>query len=307
MRTLFIVNPAAGNGRGASRWGPAEARLLLALPGSAVWRTRAPGHAAELVLKALEQGFGAIVAVGGDGTAGEMVDGYLKAPPALRARAALGTWPVGSGCDLARHLGLKADESFVDVLKKPKIRRLDAGLVEFTMEDGSSARRHFLNVVSLGLGGDIGRRTQAKGKRFGGTLSYMLLSLSCLLKSKPYPMKILVDGESQPGASYHLLAVANTSTTGGGMKIAPEADAQDGLLDFISVGALSRLSLLGRFPLIYSGGHIGTSGVSHKRVRRLEISSERTVYLNIDGDAIGALPAVFQVLPAAVPFLCATA
>ncbi|MBI3552326.1 MAG: diacylglycerol kinase family lipid kinase [Elusimicrobia bacterium] len=305
MKTLFIVNPAAGNGRGDGRWASFEARFLEASPGSKVWRTERPGHAVELVAKALEGGFEAIVAVGGDGTAGEVVDGYLKSPVALRKRAALGTWPVGSGCDLARHLGLKADESFLEVLSKPVIRRLDAGLVEFSGE-GGPARRHFLNVVSLGIGGEIGRKTQEKGKRWGGTLSYLLTSLSCLLRAKPYAMTLLTDGKAEPGAPYHLVAVANTSTTGGGMRIAPQADAQDGLLDLVSVGALSRLSLLQRFPLIYSGGHIGTAGVSHRKIRRLEIASEGTVYLNIDGEAVGTLPAVFQVLPAAVPFLCPT-
>lgn len=305
MRTLFIVNPAAGHGRGESRWAQAQPEALSALPGSSVWKTERPGHGAELARRGLSEGFEAIVAVGGDGTIGEVVDGFLGAAVSQRGKTALGVWPAGSGCDLARHLGITGDsESMLRLLSKPKVRRLDAGLLEFTGPDGRAARRFFLNVVSLGIGGEIGRRIAASGKPLGGTLSYMAISLACLAKAKAYPMKLVIDGAAQPESGYHLIAVANTSTTGGGMKIAPQADAQDGWLDFVAVGDLPRWRLFGRFPLIYSGSHLGTPGVSHRKIKRLEVRSSQTVYLNVDGEAIGTLPAVFEAVPAAVPFLC---
>lgn len=305
MRTVFVVNPAAGHGRGEDRWAQAQPRALAALPGSAVWKTERAGHGAELARRALADGFEAIVAVGGDGTIGEVVDGFLSAAASQRGKTALGVWPAGSGCDLARHLGITADgDSMLKLLSKPAVRRLDAGRLEFNGPEGRAVRRYFLNVVSLGIGGEVGRRIAGSGKPLGGTLSYLAISLACLARAKAYPMKLVIDGAAQPEAGYHLIAVANTSTTGGGMRIAPQADAQDGFLDFVSVGDLPRWRLFGRFPLIYSGSHLGTPGVSHRKIKRLEVRSSETVYLNIDGEALGTLPAVFEVVPAAVPFLC---
>jgi diacylglycerol kinase (ATP) len=307
VKTLFIVNPAAGHGRGHSRWSQVEAKALAAFPGSRVARTTKAGEAADLVRPGLEEGLDAIIAVGGDGTVGEVVDGYLAAPEALRAKTVLGALPVGSGCDLARHLGLgREPEDVLNLLARPKVRRLDAGVVEFQGECGRTAKRHFINVVSLGLGGEVGRRIAASGKAWGGTLSYMGISLACLARAKPYGLTLVVDGVAEPDRPYHLVAVANTSTTGGGMRIAPAADAHDGFLDLVAVTGLSRWQLFRRFPLIYSGGHIGTPGITHRLVRRVEVRSRGTVYLNIDGEALGTLPAVFTTLPAAVPFLFPT-
>jgi YegS/Rv2252/BmrU family lipid kinase len=304
MKTLFIVNPAAGHGRGHSRWAQVEDRALAAYPGSRVKHTAKIGEAAGLVRVGLEEGFQAIVAVGGDGTVGEMVDGYLSAPEPLRIKSVLGALPVGSGCDLARHLGLgREPEDVLKLLARPNVKRLDAGVVEFHDDDGRRAKRYFINVVSLGLGGEVGRRIAASGKPLGGTLSYMGISLACLARAKPYALSLIVDGKEEPETPYHLIAVANTSTTGGGMSIAPAADAHDGLLDLVSVGGLSRLDLFRRFPSIYSGGHIGKPGIAHRLVRRVEVRSSETVYLNIDGEAMGLLPAVFEAMPAAVPFL----
>lgn len=235
------------------------------------------------------------------------MDGYLSAPEALRSRAALGTWPVGSGCDFARHMGLSPDvDGLLDTLTTGRVRRLDAGAVEFTGYDGRRLRRYFLNVAALGLAGDVAERVHAAGKPWGGTASYLLSSLAALMSAKAKPMELVVDGAPRPLARYHMIALANTSTFGGGMRLAPAANPEDGSMDMVAVGELSRLGLLWRFPLIYTGGHLGFRGVTHELVRRLEVRSPERVVLNIDGEAIGTLPAVFEVLPGAVAFLCPT-
>lgn len=302
MRTLFIVNPAAGHGRGRRRWESAARRL-----GQGDWQARwteGPGHGRVLARVALEQGFSGVVAVGGDGTAGEVVDGFLAAPESVRAGAALGTWPSGSGCDLARHLRLRPDiKTLQALLARSSIRRLDAGVVECRQPGGGAVRRHFLNVVSFGVAGEVALGAQEKGKPFGGTLSYLLSSLGALLTTPPRAMELVADGQPLPRGRYHLVSVANTSTTGGGMIIAPGADAEDGFLDLVAVGDMGRWELLRRFPEIYRGTHLRHKGVSRRLIRRLEARSSETVRLNIDGEAMGLLPAVFEVMPKAVPFL----
>lgn len=289
MKTLVILNPAAGHGRGEARWKAGGD------PGLEVARTKAPGHASELAREAVGR-YDVVVAAGGDGTLGEVVDGYLSAGT---KKAALATWPIGSGCDLARHIGMTASRRALDHVLARKPRLLDAGLVEY-----KQGRRYFLNIAALGLAGDVALRVRSSGKPLGGTATYLLQSLAALLTARAKPMDFVVDGVKLPRAGCHLAVLANTSTFGGGMRVAPSASAEDGLLDLVTVGDLSRLELLRRFPSIYTGGHLGTKGVEHRLARKVEVSSPETVYLNIDGDAIGTLPAAFSVLPAAVPFLC---
>jgi diacylglycerol kinase (ATP) len=266
--------------------------------------TKAPGHASVLAREAVEQGFEAVIGVGGDGTLGEVVDGYLSLPAAARGHCSLSTWPAGSGCDTARHFKIGGGpKELAALLKKPRKARLDAGSVVFMDTNGRPQTRYFINVVTLGLGGDVARRVAKSGKPLGGTLTYLASSIAAIARAKPYPLSLVVDGVAQAVAGYHLLAVANTSTTGGGMKIAPSADAGDGRLDLISVGALARAALLRKLPLVYMGKHLGQAGVHHEFLRRLEVRSEQTVYVNVDGEAAGTLPASFEILPGAVPFL----
>ncbi len=302
MKTLVIVNPAAGHGRGRKRW----AKLASSLRGldAAARFTSRPGEASELALRALGEGFEAIVAFGGDGTLGEVVDGYLSAPEDARARTALGCWPAGSGSDTARHFELGNGAGGLGrLLREPKLIRVDAGRVSFQDERGRPAARHFVNVVTLGLGGEVARRVARSGKPLGGTITYLASSIASIARAKPYSLSLVVDGVAEAPAPYHLVAVANTSSTGGGMKIAPSADACDGRFDVVTVGDMPRAALLRRLPLVYAGKHLGQPGVHHRLARRLEVRSDRTAYLNIDGEAVGALPAVFEMMPGAVPFL----
>lgn len=302
VKALFIVNPAAGHGAARRRWLAVEPLALGAAPGSrTAWTTR-PGEAGELTVRALEEGFEAVVAVGGDGTFSEALNGFLGASPRARARAALSTWAAGSGCDLARHFGMSGEGALLRLLERPILRRLDAGLVEFAGRAGRE-RRYFANVVTMGLGGEVARRVAREGKPWGGTLSYLAAVAKELARSRPKTVSLVVDGRTEAQAGCHLLGVANTSTTGGGMKLAPQADPFDGRLELVVVGALSRAELLLRLPSVYAGRHVGKRGVRVSRFSRLTADCGEDFWLNIDGEAAGRLPASFTVLPAAVPFL----
>lgn len=283
-----------------------ESRVRAACPDLEVWWTRQAGDGFALAQRGLDFGFKAIFAVGGDGTLGEVVDGYLAAPSDRRRGACLGTWPVGSGCDFARHIGMKqTPEALLALLAGPKARKLDAGRAEYQIAEARAAR-HFINVAAMGLAGDVALRAQARGKIWGGTTSYLFQSLAALLRARAYPLDLTIDGQRQPRKSYHLVVLANTSTFGGGMKVAPAADPQDGNLDVVTVEDMSRFALLKRFPLIYAGKHLGAGAAALRLAKRLDASSPETVTLNIDGEAIGTLPASFEILPGAIPFLCPT-
>jgi YegS/Rv2252/BmrU family lipid kinase len=304
VRVLFIVNPAAGHGRGASRWREARAHAARLWPGHAEVVTERPGHGRELAHAAVLDGVELIVAVGGDGTLGEVVDGYLSAPESARRGAMVATFPAGSGCDFARHAGVPTEPgAWAAALASGRRRHLDGALATFRGVDGAPRSRRFLNVAALGLAGAVAEGVHRRGKPLGGTVTYLLEGLWAVARARPARLRLTVDGVTESAADYHMVAAANTSTIGGGMKVAPDASAEDGLLDLLTVGPLSRGELLTLMPKVYSGAHAGAAGVVLRKARRVEVEAERPLPLNIDGDLDGTTPVVFEVLPRAIAFL----
>lgn len=300
---FFILNPAAGHGRAGSFWAGIKDRALRLAPGSSCAATERPGHAEALAREAALAGAEKIIAVGGDGTFREALEGVLAVPEPLRGRAALGAFPAGSGCDLARHLGCPRDgDGLLAMLARGTVRRIDAGRVRYAREDGSPGERHFINIAAFGLAGDVARHIKEMGKPLGGTVSYAVSSLLSIMGARAKELRLKADGRDLSGR-YHLGVLANTSSMGGGMLVAPGARDDDGSMDLVLVADMSRLALARKFPLLYKGTHLGSPGVSAVSLRRLEADCDETVYLNIDGEAGGRLPAVFEVLPRAVNIL----
>jgi YegS/Rv2252/BmrU family lipid kinase len=299
MKAVFVVNPAAGHGRAGARWSRARALAQGLWPGGEEVLTRAPGHARELARDAAASGAGLVVAVGGDGTLGEAADGWLDAPSAARASCALTTFPAGSGCDFARHAGVPRDpEAWARAMAGAGVRTLDAGRAEFRAPDGTPRARRFLNVAALGLAGEVARAVERRGKPLGGTLTYLLEGALAVLAGRPRRLRLTVDGREEPAADYQLVALANTSTFGGGMRLAPDADAADGRLELLTVGALGRAELLGLLARARSGAHLGRPGVAVRRARRVEVRAEEPLALNLDGEhAPGGTGAVFAAEP----------
>lgn len=298
--TLFILNPAAGHGRAARAWASLREEALRLLPDSGCVTTERPGHAAELARAAIERGTARVIAVGGDGTFCETLEGVMGAPDYLRRSIALGAVPAGSGCDLARHLGYPSGRGgLLELLARGKARPMDVGRLSYRGGDGAPRMRHFINIAAFGLAGDVARLVRRLGKPLGGTLSYAAASALALLGARAKTLRLKADGKDLSGR-YHLGVLANTSSMGGGMRIAPGAADDDGLMDLVLVADMSRPALAANMPRLYKGTHLSSPGVTITPLRRLEADSDEDVYLNIDGEADGALPAVFEVLPRAV-------
>lgn len=303
MRTLFIVNPAAGHGRAGARWEKARTLAQRIYPDLELARTEKPGHGRELARAATAAGAELIVAVGGDGTVGEVIDGYLAVSESVRRNTILTTFPAGSGCDFANHMGIPREpEAWAKFFVEGKRKRIDAGRATFRGPDGAVRSRHFLNVAALGLPGEVAMTVAKRGKVLGGTLTYLVEGVLSVMTARAKRIRLTIDGVEEAPAAYHLLAVANTSTFGGGMKLAPDADAEDGLLDLLTIANMTRAELMTLLPRAYSGGHVGREGVVLRRARRIEIQADEALPLNIDGDADGTSPVVFEVLPKALAF-----
>jgi len=301
--TLFILNPAAGHGRAAGVWEAFRADAERLLPDSVCVRTNGRAHATAIARDAVTGGATRIIAVGGDGTFSEVLEGVMRAPAQLRRTVALAALPAGSGCDLARHLAYpKGRQELLDLFARGPRRLMDVGRVRYMGLDGSARERHFINIAAFGIAGDVAHHVHRMGKALGGRLSYALSSAWVLLTARAKTVRLNCDGRDLSGR-YHMGVLANTSSMGGGMMIAPGASHDDGALDLVLVSDMSRFRLLRNFPKIYSGTHLDQAGVSLHGVRTLRAESDETVYLNIDGEADGMLPASFEILPKAVTVL----
>jgi len=300
---FFIINPAAGHGRALGLWAAVREAALRLAPGSSFAVTDRPGQAAGLAREAAAAGAERVIVVGGDGTFCEALEGVMAAPERLRRRLVLGAIPAGSGCDLSRHLKYPRErEGIIAMLARGSSRPLDVGRLTYTRDDGAPGERHFINIAAFGLAGDVAHHIKKMGKPLGGTVSYAVSSVRSMLTARARALRLKADGADLSGR-YHLGVLANTSSMGGGMLIAPDTKDDDGLMDLVLVADMSRLALARNFPKLYKGTHLGEPGITVTRLRRLEADSDETVWLNIDGEADGKLPAVFEVLPGAVRVL----
>ncbi|HEV7466529.1 MAG TPA: diacylglycerol kinase family protein [Candidatus Dormibacteraeota bacterium] len=303
MTTVAVVNPASGAGRTGRSW--PEMRRVLSAAGVEVEErlTTAPREATELTRAALLEGCERVVAVGGDGTLNEVVNGFLAADgSALAPGAVLGLLPSGTGGDFRRSAGIPtAAAAAAAVLAAGATRLVDAGRITL---DGAEPR-HFINIADAGLGGEVVARVNRGSKRAGGTATFLWHSLASLLSYRPRAARVEIDGAAEEGR-YQNVVVANGRYFGGGMCVAPGADLADGLFDVVLFGDLPRMRSLTGIRRIYAGTHIGQPGIRLLRGRRVRVVplEQPALCFEMEGEEVGPAPATVEILPAAIR-LCA--
>lgn len=284
--------------------------------------TSAPGDAARFAATAEERGIARILVAGGDGTIGEVVTGLLSARSfehAGRAHAAsaprtdlelqeppsLGLLPIGSGCDLARGLGLSRRlDRALEVIAAGHARPLDAGRVECFDRSGARQIRYFANELSAGLSGDTVRRVGGYSLALGPRLGFMLGALAALLTHRSFDASLEVDGERVYEGPISLLVVANGCYFGAGMRVAPGALPDDGLLEVVLARALPRPEILAWLPAFYLGQHGRHPKVSFHAARSVAlIPKAGDAAVEVDGEGGAVLPLRIDCLPGALRVL----
>lgn len=289
MEAFFIVNPTAGSGRALRAWKRLQEITGTALPSRL---TKGFGHATELAVEAAQEGYPLVVAVGGDGTANETVNGLMQLPP--HRRPAFGQLSSGTGNDFARNVGLpRRVDQWVRMLREPRLRSLDLGRVN---------GRYFLNATGVGFDAEVAYLADKLPTIFTGTFNYMVSVLVELFTYRSQPMRIQVDETRLEGECF-LAAVGNLPHIGGGIRICPGARADDGLFEVVIVEGLPRLEVLRVLPKAFSGGHIGHPKVRVLSGRQVVIDSDAPLHWQADGEVSSGLPAHFEVHPAALQLL----
>ena len=309
MKTLFVVNPHSAGGSTGRRWPTLKDALQSRLEPFETRFTQRVGHATEMVQEALVKGTDRIIAVGGDGTTNEVVNGFFDESGPLREEAVLGFVPRGTGGDLRRTLGIGPEVGEVlEVMTRGRVVLADVGRTRFVDHLGRKTRRLFLNVTSFGMGGLVDAKVNASSKALGGKVSFILGTLRAL--AEYHNKRVHLRGFGPAGNTVmdeslviNNVAVANGQYFGGGMWIAPDARIDDGLLDMVVFGDITRVDVLLQSPRIYLGNHIDYHAVRTLRVCRLEASSADEVLIDMDGEQPGRLPFQVEVLPRAIRLL----
>jgi YegS/Rv2252/BmrU family lipid kinase len=310
VKPHLIVNPASASGR-TGRHFDAIARAVQGAVGDFECAfTHRRGHATVLAREVVRGGARLVVAVGGDGTASEVIDGLAQetapAPPGPGPRTpdvTFGFIPRGTGGDFRRTLGWPSDPAQAAVLLSSGAERaVDLGRIELIGHDGRPLVRHFANVAGFGISGRVVQEVERLGKALGGRLAFMLASARVLAGWSDQRVRWRADGGPWNEDRVTALSVCNGRFFGGGMMVAPEARVDDGLFDVTVWRGIGLSDFVLKKGMLYDGTHVRLPNTRTLRASVIEAEplGGEPVLLDVDGEQPGRLPARFTVLPGAL-------
>ncbi len=302
---VVIVNPVSADGRTGRDWSKNEPLLRSLLPPFTAWTTDAPHQATDLAYQAVEQGYPTVVVHGGDGTVNEVLNGLLAHPRFEDTDLAI--LPCGTGADLVRTLGISHSLTVAAQQAGGNVfRKIDVGVARFLDLNGNPCRRHFLNVTDVGFGGDLVRYVNSHSKRWGGKLSFFRGLLVTLLQYRNKRIRIGLDDRPPFEVKASSIVIANGQYFGGGMWVAPPARMDDGFLEVVVVGDVSRMEVLTNTRRLYRGTLSGHPKVQTFQAQTISLESEEEVFIDMDGELVGRLSVRFEILPKKIKILGAS-
>lgn len=308
-KTTAIVNPQASSGAAKKRWETVRERLTLRFGELETRYTEAPGHASVLCREALEAGADTILSFGGDGTANEILAGFVDERGDNRfPRAVLAVLAAGTGGDFQRQFGRVRVQRQIERLCEAEVRTIDYGVAHYIDAEGQPGTRPFLNVASVGVSGEVVRRVNASKAHLGATLKYLVGTLKGMRVWQNVQVIAQLDDEldAEPGPDGEpvgrridltLGIVGNGQYFGAGMWVCPDAQIDDGQFDCIEVTGMSRTKLTATLAKVFRGKHLHVKGIAHHHATRVAFTpvwDQADVPIEIDGEQVGRLPARFE-------------
>jgi YegS/Rv2252/BmrU family lipid kinase len=254
--------------------------------------------------EALRGGAERVVAIGGDGTINEVVNGFFddQGKP-IAPEASFAVIPFGTGGDFRRTVNVPTElAEAARVIATNHRRKIDVGRLEFTTPAGARAARMFANIASFGVSGVVDRLVNESGKRLG-RLSFALATARATWSYTNQRVQLVFDGGNRVEATINTVAIANGRYFGGAMMVAPHAELDDGQFDVIAMGDFGFADLLRSGRRLYQGTHLAMDKVTARRARVVEaepIDPGAVIELDVDGENPGRLPARFELVPAAL-------
>ena len=291
-RYFAIVNPAAGSGRCGKLAPAALERLRAAGLDIEVRKTRAPGEAVVFANSAYAEGYRNFIAVGGDGTGFEIVNGLFPAA-ASEGRAALGFLPLGTGNSFLRDFTERGADYAIEAIRTRRRRPCD--VIRLNHAGGTL---FYINTLNIGFAADVATLTNRHLKRLGelGYLAGVLVSLA-RLRRRSFPLR--ADGERDDRRCL-FLAFSNSKYTGGKMMIAPQASIGSGAIEYVHWGPIGRFGLVRNLATLFDGSHIRHPLASRRTATRIEFDIEAPVDVVVDGEVLTLEVKSLEVLPNAL-------
>jgi diacylglycerol kinase (ATP) len=288
-----VVNPAAGGGKCGRLAGPALEKLRAAGVVIETRETRAPGDGIQLAREAYRAGYRRFLAVGGDGTSYEIVNGIF--PEALSERPTLALLPLGTGNSFLRDFTTRGAEYAAEALIAGRSRACDVLRMAH-----ASGTIYYINLLSLGFAADVAFIRHERFQRYG-ELGYLMALFTCLARLDRRPFPLRVDGQPEYDRRRCLFVTFNNSKfTGGTMKIAPNADPSDGLIEYVRWGPIGRAGLIANLHTLYTGTHINHPMASRCSAREIEFDLDAPVNVMVDGEVLKLECRMLDVLPGAL-------
>lgn len=291
-----IINPRAGNGRCGQRAPRALAQLEARGVHVEAHYTQQPGDATRIARELAARGQRSFIAVGGDGTSYEIINGLAEflSPSDPSQRIELGFLPLGTGNSFLKDFGKGDTTSAMNALVERRSRSCDVLRLEH-----DTGVLHYLNLLSLGFVANICALTNRHFKALGAS-GYVLGVIAALASLASRSVRMRADGGTPSEQAMVFVSVCNSRFTGGSMMMAPAADTNDGLADLVVCGPMDRMTLLKTFPKIFTGLHVQHSMIHASRVRSLEFSEREPIDLMIDGELVRHVPKRIDVRSAAL-------
>jgi len=300
-RWFVIVNPVSGGGRARRRWPRLAAALERRGIAYQVATTTSAGHAEELARQAVARGFRRLIAIGGDGSFNELVNGLYAQREVPLDQLLMSVAPLGTGNDWAHAMQVPSDpDQLAAAMARGLRRRVDLGIAEAAAAPGAGTRRlAFHNVAGAGLDAEVLRHTPHAGPR---ALAYLVGVARVLARFRAPQFELTADGQSWSGR-YWLALAAIGPYCGGGMRLAPGAQADDGYLDLVTIEPLPIVAAIARLPRLFNGRLAPDPAVRVLRCRSLTIRSVPPSGVEIDGQPFGVTPVTVGLLPGALSVL----
>ncbi len=305
-KPVAVLNPQAGGGRGLRRRAELERLLAEKLERPEMLFTERPNHATELTRKALAAGADLVIAIGGDGTVNEVVNGFFDDGQAVNPTAALAVIPIGTGGDFQRTARLPKDiREAVSLIAGGSRWPVDVAKLRLTGHDGQPVERWFANMASFGMGGEVS--IHAKNNfltNVSGKAAFLWATLAVFLHYAGKTVRLTLDGK-RPAEDFTVtnVAIGNGEYHGGGMHPCPRARLDSGALEVTVIDRLTMYEFIRNIPVLYSDDIY-----QHPKARRfcaghIAAVSDETVCVEVDGEALGRLPLEARIVPAAIDLI----
>ena len=291
---LAIVNPAAGGGRWRKLIGPALDRLRTGGIAVELIETNRPGHASEIARDAYARGHRRFIAVGGDGTSYEIVNGLFPLENSSET-ATLAFLPLGTGNSFLREFTDRGVEHALEALLARRSQPCD--VIRLRHSEGVI---HYINLLSMGFAADVAALRARSFSTWGefGYQSSIFVSLA-RLRRRPFPLRVDEQGEID-GRPCLFLTFNNSKFTGGTMMIAPKAEVNDGLIEYVRWGPIGRIGLIRNLPRLYDGTHIHHPLAERHSAKRIDFYLDGPVDVMVDGEVLTLHCQTLDVLPSAL-------